>query len=66
MALLSDEIYDRLVMDGLWHESMAAIAPDLPCVTFISLSKSHIICGFRCGWMVVMALKTNWMKSRMA
>ena len=52
LVLLSDEIYDRLVMDGLRHESLAAIAPDVPCVTFNGLSKSHIICGFRCGWMV--------------
>ena len=52
LVLLSDEIYDRLVMDGLRHESIGAIAPDVPCVTFNGLSKSHIICGFRCGWMV--------------
>lgn len=52
LVILADEIYDRLVMDGLRHESMAAVAPDLPCVTFNGLSKSHIICGFRCGWMV--------------
>ena len=52
LVLLSDEIYDRLVMDGLRHESLGAIAPDVPCVTFNGLSKSHIICGFRCGWMV--------------
>ena len=52
LVLLSDEIYDRLVMDGLHHESMAALAPDLPCVTFNGLSKSHIVCGFRCGWML--------------
>jgi alanine-synthesizing transaminase len=52
LVLLSDEIYDRLVMDDLPYESMAALAPDVPCVTFNGLSKSHIICGFRCGWMV--------------
>ena len=52
LVILADEIYDRLVMDGLRHESMGAIAPDVPCVTFNGLSKSHIICGFRCGWMV--------------
>ena len=52
LVLLADEIYDRLVMDGLRHESLGALAPDLPCVTFNGLSKSHIICGFRCGWMV--------------
>ncbi len=52
LVILADEIYDRLVMDGLRHESMGALAPDLPCITFNGLSKSHIICGFRCGWMV--------------
>lgn len=52
LVILADEIYDRLVMDGLHHESMAALAPDLPVITFNGLSKSHIICGFRCGWMV--------------
>lgn len=52
LVMLADEIYDRLIMDGLRHESLGAIAPDVPCVTFNGLSKSHIICGFRCGWMV--------------
>ena len=52
LVVLADEIYDRLVMDGLRHESFGAVAPDVPCVTFNGLSKSHIICGFRCGWMV--------------
>ncbi|MCQ2770473.1 MAG: aminotransferase class I/II-fold pyridoxal phosphate-dependent enzyme [Clostridia bacterium] len=52
LVVLADEIYDRLVMDGLRHESFGAIAPDVPCVTFNGLSKSHIVCGFRCGWMV--------------
>ena len=53
LVLLSDEIYDRLVMDGLTHDSTAALAPDMPVVTFNGLSKSHIICGFRCGWMMI-------------
>ena len=52
LVLLADEIYDRLVMDGLLMDSLAALVPDVPCVTFNGLSKSHIICGFRCGWMV--------------
>lgn len=52
LVLLSDEIYDRLVMDDLPYDSLAALAPDVPCVSFNGLSKSHIICGFRCGWMV--------------
>ncbi len=55
LVILSDEIYDRLVMDETPFYSMAAIAPDVPTVTFNGLSKSHIICGFRCGWMVFSA-----------
>ena len=53
LVILSDEIYDRLVMDDLKHTSTAALAPDLPVITFNGLSKSHIICGFRCGWMCI-------------
>ncbi len=53
LILFSDEIYDRLVMDGLKHISIASLAPDVPCVTFNGLSKSHRIAGFRCGWMCI-------------
>lgn len=53
LVIFSDEIYDRLVMDDLEHVSTAALAPDLTVVTMNGLSKSHIICGFRCGWMVI-------------
>lgn len=53
LVILSDEIYDRLVLDDKTHISTAALCPDLPVVTFNGLSKSHIICGFRCGWLCV-------------
>lgn len=53
LLLISDEIYDRLIIDDVPFRSTAAIAPDLPIVTLNGLSKSHIICGFRCGWAVV-------------
>ncbi len=53
LLLLSDEIYDRLLMDGRTHSPTAALAPDMPVITFNGLSKSHIICGFRCGWLCV-------------
>ena len=53
LVIFSDEIYDRLVMDGLTHTSVAALAPDLPVITMNGLSKSHSLCGFRCGWMVI-------------
>ncbi len=53
LLLISDEIYDRLIMDGVPFQSAGAVAPDIPVVTLNGLSKSHIICGFRCGWAVV-------------
>lgn len=51
LMLFADEIYDRIVMDGLTHTSIASLAPDLFVITMNGLSKSHNIAGFRCGWM---------------
>ena len=53
LMIFSDEIYDRLCMDGHEHISIASLAPDLPCVTFSGLSKSHMIAGYRIGWMIL-------------
>ena len=53
LMIFSDEIYDRLVMDGLEHISIASLCPDLFCVTFSGLSKSHMIAGYRVGWMIL-------------
>ena len=53
LVIFADEIYDRLVMDGVKHTSIASLCPDLFCVTFNGLSKSHIVCGFRVGWMIM-------------
>ena len=53
LIIFSDEIYDRLVMDGKEHVSISSLAPDLFCVTFSGLSKSHMIAGFRIGWMIL-------------
>ena len=52
LMIFSDEIYDRLVMNNEEHTSIASLAPDLFCVTFSGLSKSHMIAGFRIGWMI--------------
>lgn len=53
LMIFSDEMYDRLVMDGEEHISIASLAPDLFCVTFSGLSKSHMVAGFRIGWMIL-------------
>lgn len=53
LIIFSDEIYDRMVFDGAFHIPIATLAPDLFVVTMNGLSKSHRICGFRVGWMVL-------------
>ena len=53
LMIFADEIYDRLCMDEAEHISIASLAPDLFCVTFSGLSKSHMIAGYRIGWMIV-------------
>lgn len=53
LIIFSDEIYDRLVMDGKTHTPIASLAPDLPVITMNGLSKSHCLCGYRCGWMII-------------
>ncbi len=53
LIIFADEIYDRLLMDGYTHTSIASLAPDCFCVTFSGLSKSHMIAGFRVGWMIL-------------
>ena len=53
LIVFSDEIYDRLVLDEREHVSTASLAPDLTVVTMNGLSKSHSLCGYRCGWMAI-------------
>lgn len=59
LILFSDEIYDRLVMDGKTHTSIASLVPDLFCITFNGLSKSHLLAGYRCGWMCLSGNKKS-------
>ena len=59
LIVFSDEIYDRLVLDDLEHVSTASLAPDLTVVTMNGLSKSHSLCGYRCGWMVISGPRAN-------
>lgn len=59
LILFADEIYDRLVMDGLEHIALSSLAPDLLTVSFNGLSKSHLIAGYRCGWMCLCGDKSR-------
>ena len=40
-------------MDGKQHISLASLTEDVPVITLNGLSKSHCLCGYRCGWMVI-------------
>ncbi|MCL5068256.1 MAG: pyridoxal phosphate-dependent aminotransferase [Thaumarchaeota archaeon] len=52
LALFSDEIYDRILYEGVVHMPTASVADrDTLCVTLNGLSKSHLITGYRVGWM---------------
>ncbi|HFI0302937.1 TPA: pyridoxal phosphate-dependent aminotransferase [Streptococcus suis] len=59
LIIFSDEIYDRMVFDGAVHIPIASLAPDVFVVTMNGLSKSHRICGFRVGWMVLSGPKKH-------
>ncbi|MBO4591515.1 MAG: aminotransferase class I/II-fold pyridoxal phosphate-dependent enzyme [Eubacterium sp.] len=59
LIIFADEIYDRLIMDGKTHTSIASLAPDCLCLTFNGLSKSHLIAGYRVGWMSISGNKSN-------
>jgi alanine-synthesizing transaminase len=53
LVILSDEIYDELELDGETHVSIAALAPDVPVITFGGLSKGYLVPGWRLGWAIV-------------
>ncbi|MEO6713089.1 MAG: pyridoxal phosphate-dependent aminotransferase [Mycobacteriales bacterium] len=59
LLLLCDEIYDKILYDDATHDCVAAIAPDLLCLTFNGLSKAYRVAGFRSGWMVVSGPKEH-------
>jgi alanine-synthesizing transaminase len=53
LVIFADEIYDKLILDEEPHTSLAALAPDVPVVTFNGLSKTYLAPGWRVGWGVV-------------
>lgn len=53
LVILSDEIYDRILYEDAQHVSIASLGKDVLCVTLSGLSKSHLITGYRVGWMVL-------------
>lgn len=53
LVIFSDEIYDKLLLDGKEHISIASLDNDVPVITFGGLSKNYMVPGFRIGWGIV-------------
>ena len=53
LLIIADEIYDKLILDGGEHISIAAMAPDVPVVTIGGLSKNYLAPGWRMGGGIV-------------
>ncbi len=60
LVLLSDEIYEKIVFDGLTHHHAATFAgDDVLCLTFSGLSKIYRVCGYRAGWVAITGPKAE-------
>ena len=53
LVLLADEVYDKVLFDGIKHTALASLSTDVLTLTFNSLSKSYRACGYRAGWLVI-------------
>jgi alanine-synthesizing transaminase len=53
LVIFADEVYDKVLYDGVRHTAIGALSTDVLTLTFNSLSKSYRSCGYRAGWMVV-------------
>jgi alanine-synthesizing transaminase len=53
LVIFADEVYDKVLYDGVKHTALASLSTDVLTLTFNSLSKSYRSCGYRAGWMVV-------------
>ena len=53
LVILADEVYDKVLYDGIKHTALASLSNDVLTLTFNSLSKSYRSCGYRAGWLVV-------------
>jgi alanine-synthesizing transaminase len=59
LVIMADEVYDKVLYDGVRHTALASLSTDVLTLTFNSLSKSYRSCGYRAGWMVVSGNKKN-------
>jgi len=59
LVIYSDEVYDKVLYDGVTHTAIASLSEDVLTITFNGLSKNYRSCGYRAGWLVVSGDKRN-------
>ena len=59
LVIMADEVYDKVLYDGVRHTALASLSTDVLTLTFNSLSKAYRSCGFRAGWMVISGDKSG-------
>jgi alanine-synthesizing transaminase len=59
LVLLGDEIYDSVLYDGARFEPLAPLAGDVACLSYGGLSKVHLACGYRVGWLSLTGAGTH-------
>ncbi|MDR2792608.1 MAG: pyridoxal phosphate-dependent aminotransferase [Treponema sp.] len=59
LIVFADEIYERIVYDGVKHIPMASIDPEILTISFNGLSKAYRAAGFRSGWMALSGNKKS-------
>ena len=53
LVIFADEVYDKVLYDGVRHTPLASLSGDVLTLTFNSLSKAYRSCGYRAGWLIV-------------
>lgn len=63
LVILSDEIYEKLIFDGIRHESIASLDPEMARRTLVvnGMSKAYSMTGWRLGY--VACPEPEWAKA---
>ncbi len=59
LVILADEVYDKVLYEGVKHTAIASLSTDVLTLTFNSLSKAYRSCGYRAGWMILSGPKDH-------
>ena len=59
LIIYADEVYDKVLYEGVEHTSVASLSEDVLTITFNGLSKNYRSCGYRAGWLVVSGDKSR-------